>query len=156
MVGLERAVEFYVRGAPIPQGSLTAHAHKRKDNTIYASVHYEVGSKLHRWRRSIAVAARDEWGEQPTYHHVRLTLTFYMKRPLSHYKGIDFGLKPRYDRVAHETAPDLDKLVRAVMDALSEVIYADDKQVTEIVARKIYVPQYEWPEGVQIVVRAVP
>lgn len=36
--------------------------------------------------------------------------------------------------------PDLDKLVRATMDALTGVIYADDAQVVEISTRKQYGP----------------
>jgi Holliday junction resolvase RusA-like endonuclease len=35
-------------------------------------------------------------------------------------------------------APDLDKLVRAVLDALTAVAYRDDGQVTRITATKEY------------------
>ena len=44
--------------------------------------------------------------------------------------------KPKSDH--HTTAPDLDKLTRAVLDALTGVLYLDDKQVIELHARKQY------------------
>ncbi len=36
--------------------------------------------------------------------------------------------------------PDLDKLVRATLDALTGVIYQDDGQVVNIIASKVYGP----------------
>jgi len=66
---------------------------------------------------------------------------FWFPRPASHY-GIKAGisyLKP--------TAPiepissrvgDLDKLCRAILDALTGVAYLDDRQVVELDARKAY------------------
>jgi len=152
----ERSIAFYVKGAPIPQGSLTAHATKRKDGTLFAAVHYPSGSKLHAWRREISKAARAEWGDHMTYHPVRLQLIYWMKRPLSHYRTVEMLLRPGYERLSHETTPDLDKLVRATMDALTDVIYEDDKQVVEIVAHKLYVPRYTQSEGLQANIHAVP
>jgi Holliday junction resolvase RusA-like endonuclease len=34
--------------------------------------------------------------------------------------------------------PDLDKLVRAILDSLTGVVWRDDAQVVDIVARKVY------------------
>ena len=152
----ERSVTFYVRGAPIPQGSVEAHVGRRKDGSRYASVHYRVGTKLHAWRRTISVAARAEWGGEMTYHPVRLELTFYMKRPLSHYQGLEMTLRPAYQKVAHDTVPDLDKLVRAVMDALTECVYSDDSQVIDVTASKRYVPNATHPPGVEVTINALP
>lgn len=36
------------------------------------------------------------------------------------------------------TKPDIDNILKCVLDALNDVAYQDDKQVTEIVARKLY------------------
>lgn len=60
---------------------------------------------------------------------VRLTLAFYMPRPKKFDKRPD---------AAHQTAPDWDKLSRAVSDALSKVAYLDDRQVVEAVVGKFY------------------
>jgi len=48
-------------------------------------------------------------------------------------------LKPRtVTRPEPSVAPDLDKLVRAVLDGLTAIAYRDDGQVTLITASKIY------------------
>ena len=91
-----------------------------------------------------------------TYHPVRLTLVFYMKRPLSHYVGLAGDIKIAYLRVAHDTVPDLDKLVRAVMDALTECVYSDDSQVIDVAASKRYVPNATHPPGVEVTINALP
>lgn len=59
---------------------------------------------------------------------VRLTVVFYLPRPKSAPKRI----------TAHTTAPDLDKLVRALGDALTGVVYRDDAQIVDLVALKRY------------------
>ncbi len=61
---------------------------------------------------------------------VRLTIAFYLPRPKKYGKRGVF--------VPHCTTPDLDRLERAVLDALSQVAYHDDKQVTELIAGKYY------------------
>ena len=54
---------------------------------------------------------------------------FYLPRPKKYQRRL---------HVAHTTAPDLDKLVRSVLDALTEVVYLDDAQVVEVLAVKRY------------------
>ena len=155
-MGGERQVTFYVAGAPIPQGSVTAHAARRKDGSHYGVVHYAVGSKLHAWRREVSKGARAAWGDDMTYHPVTLALVFYKARPLAHYQGLAFDVRPRYADDVPDGAPDLDKLVRAVMDALTEVVYFDDAQVVEIGATKRYVPNREFRPGVEVSIIALP
>lgn len=147
----ERSVSFDVRGAPVPQGSVVAYAAKRKDGSHYGVVHYAVGTKLHAWRRAVSVAARAEWGDELTFHHVTLDLLFHIKRPNSHFVGLHGDIQPRYINARPDNPPDLDKLVRAVMDALTDIVYGDDSQVTSICAEKIY-----GTPGVRVSIRAVP
>lgn len=51
---------------------------------------------------------------------------------------------PRPQRPKHKqhciTRPDIDKLSRAVLDALTGVFYADDARVVELRVRKLYAP----------------
>ena len=53
---------------------------------------------------------------------------------------LEFQLRrPRTVRREYPTVPpDLDKLIRAVLDSLSGIAYIDDSQVVEIIARKSY------------------
>jgi crossover junction endodeoxyribonuclease RusA len=59
---------------------------------------------------------------------VRVTMAFYLPRPQSLPKRVS----------AHVKAPDLDKLTRAVFDALTGVAFHDDAQVVDLVATKRY------------------
>lgn len=61
---------------------------------------------------------------------VRLSLAFYLARPKA--------LMRRGVPVAHLKKPDLSKLIRAVEDALTGVVYIDDSQVVELLAMKQY------------------
>ena len=49
---------------------------------------------------------------------------------------LHFMVRPR----RQGDAPDLDKLVRAVLDALTGIAYLDDKQVVAIAARRTLLP----------------
>ena len=52
---------------------------------------------------------------------------------------------PKTKEVPHTKKPDLDNLVKSVVDGLSGFIYADDKQIVEIHATKRYAKRQEEP-----------
>lgn len=61
------------------------------------------------------------------------------------WETIDQGKRP-------EVRPDIDNIVKIVMDALNGTAYKDDSQVVEVRARKVYALGYE---GVHIMVEEV-
>jgi Holliday junction resolvase RusA-like endonuclease len=61
---------------------------------------------------------------------VRVTAAFHLPRPKKFSK--------RGVPVAHLTAPDLDKLTRAILDPLKQIVWGDDSQVVELVVLKRY------------------
>ncbi len=77
---------------------------------------------------------------------VRLTVEFVLPRPKSH---------PKRRETLHTKKPDLDKLTRAVLDALIGVVYDDDSQVVALAATKRHAQIAEQP-GASIVVVSVP
>jgi Holliday junction resolvase RusA-like endonuclease len=81
------------------------------------------------WRRTIAWSASRELEDGFTLFDGPLILeaTFFRPRPKSWKKSRHYPT----------SAPDLDKLVRAVGDALKGVIYRDDSQIVGIYARKL-------------------
>ncbi len=107
---------FSVDGQPVPQGSM---------KVINGHVIHSRGSALAAWRSSIALEARKA-GAFPSREPIVLDITFRLLRPRT------------VKRKEPTVPPDLDKLVRAVLDALTAIAYLDDSQVTEIYARKIY------------------
>jgi len=126
-------VRFEVSGRPVPQGSVVAHMKGGR-----ASIHYAAGSGLAAWRNQVASAAREAWGETVYGGPFTIGLQFLMQRPKSHYADLRGTVKPRYRWEQPSVQPDLDKLVRAILDALTGVVWRDDGQVTQIVASKEY------------------
>jgi crossover junction endodeoxyribonuclease RusA len=105
----------------------------------------QVNSKKHKaWRTAIVSTCIDELPEGwvPLDEPVELIVNFYMPKPKS------------VDRPLPSVAPDLDKLVRAVGDALAIAgVYADDSRIVRISARKLYAQGIE--PGATIEVRTV-
>ena len=66
-------------------------------------------------------------GAQPYEGAIEIRASFYMPRPKS------------VKRAEPTVKPDLDKLQRALLDALTSIVYRDDAQVVEIRASKHYV-----------------
>jgi crossover junction endodeoxyribonuclease RusA len=68
---------------------------------------------------------------------VSLAVVFYMPRPKSLPKKV----------TEHTKKPDLDKLVRALKDALTGIVWTDDSQVVQLQARKVYVAEQAMPRA---------
>ena len=114
---------FFVPGLPKPQGSKRAFV--RNGKPILAE---SAGVPLQDWRTSVAVVASAHFPDGPLHRPVAATIAFHLPRPKS---------LPR--RVHHHTKrPDLDKLTRAVLDALQGVAVRDDAQVWRLDVRKQY------------------
>ena len=109
-------IQFRAEGIPVPQGSM---------KVINGRVLHSQGSALAVWRSTIAWSAKQA-GAIPVADPIQMTLVFIMSRPKT--------VKREFPSVA----PDLDKLIRAALDALTGVAYLDDGQVVEIHAHKIY------------------
>jgi Holliday junction resolvase RusA-like endonuclease len=71
---------------------------------------------------------------------ISLHLVFYFVRPRTHFKtGKKTWNVLREDApLFYTSAPDVDKLARAVLDALSGILFIDDRQVAVLEARKLY------------------
>lgn len=127
---------FFVAGIPQPQGSARAFVNKRTMRAIVTSDN----PKLKGWRDTIVLFARKHFREATT-GPVSLELAFYLPAPK----------KPV--REMHTTRPDLDKLVRAIGDALKDAgAYADDSQIIFTLAAKSYASANAGKVGVSIIV----
>ena len=114
-------VNVLVYGTPVPQGS------KRH---VGRGILVESAAGLKDWRHDVTVAARKEMDRRlPLEGPVSVFLTFSLRRPKS---------TPR--RILHPvTRPDLDKLARGVLDALTAAgVFGDDSQVVELTCGKQY------------------
>ncbi len=123
------AVAFRVAGMPRPQGSTRAFMHG--DKPVITSTTKGLGP----WRDAIGWEARRAGGRMLT-GAVRIEATFLLPRPKS-----DTLASGRLAASALEypaKRPDIDKLARALLDALTGVAYRDDSQVVALVVGKRY------------------
>ena len=117
-------LELIVEGSPVPQGSFR---HIGNGRIISAN------PKLNNWRQTIADQIAQQTHHRLIEARIRLELVFTLPRPKS------VSIKRR---AVPTTKPDLDKLTRAVMDAISLERYCqiikDDFLVTDLHAVKRY------------------
>lgn len=118
---------FRVYGIPAPQGSKKP----RVSSKGKPYVQEQSAKTLVPWRSAVREAALIARGDALTMlHPVELQVIFYMPRPAS--------VTPK-KRLYPHVAPDLDKMVRGVGDALKEAgVYKDDAQIVVIKAQKLY------------------
>ena len=135
---------FFVPGIPVAKGSAKAFYNKKAGKIV---VMQDNRSRQKPWASMISYTAQES-GVQIVDGPVVLSLTFNMPRPKSHYgSGKNSAVLKLGSPTYHTSVPDLDKLVRCVMDALTGIAWHDDKQVASIRTAKRY---YGDGPGVQI------
>lgn len=147
------ALVLTVAGRPQPAGSKRAFAHRHTGRMVVM----DDAKSSAAWKRDVAVAARATlaqlgMGGTLLEGPLGLDVTFVLTRPRRHYRT-GRNLKELRD-VAPAfpiVRPDTTKLVRAVEDALTGVVWVDDAQVVEQTARKVYGD----PERCEIAVHAI-
>jgi crossover junction endodeoxyribonuclease RusA len=137
-------IDFAVHGVPQPQGSAKAFMPKGARFPIVTSDN----PNLKDWRLLVAAAAQpaaQAHGIILLATPVGITLRFVLPCPQSARKRQG---KP------HMTRPDLDKLARACLDALTGVLFQDDGQVVSLACEKRYTREGEAP-GVRVTVETL-
>jgi crossover junction endodeoxyribonuclease RusA len=125
---------FHVPGKPAPQGS------KRH---VGRGIMVESSKELGPWRERVALCAHNAMcGRSLLDGAVRVRLDLTLPRPKS---------APKRSTPHAVKRPDVDKLVRAILDAITDVIIADDSQVVDLHATKRLAELGETP-GVAITV----
>lgn len=129
---------FAVAGVPTPKGSTKAFYVPSLGRAVVT----EDNARTRPWAALVRDAASEAIGVHGItglYYvrgvPVRLDVTCVMPRPASLPKRVTQPTKK----------PDLDKLVRTIKDALTGIVWQDDSQVVEIVARKRFVTTGERP-----------
>lgn len=131
---------FRVFGEPSPQGSKIPGVSSKTGKKF---VRDQGGQKLKDWRKAVTEAARvvraalhpEQMIEEgvPTFGKevaVSVQIVLYVPRPPS---------VPVRKRALPSVKPDLDKMIRAILDAMKDaLVYKDDGQVVKIWAIKQY------------------
>lgn len=119
---------FNVFGKPVPQGSWVPFISK---STGRAMAKPSNEKELNAWRKLVADTAnacRPPWLHEPYDGPVYVKLVYVRRRNDSDYLADGVTLRkgaPRYPA----TAPDVDKLTRAMLDALTGVAFTNDARV---------------------------
>ena len=138
--------QLFVPGVPAPQGS------KRH---VGNGVLVESSKRLRPWRATVTAAIVEAgWAHDPILAGpVHVAVQFDLPRPAYHYgTGRNAGVLKSRAPLWHDKRGDVDKLSRAVLDALTEAgAIRDDAQVASLSATK----QYAAIPGVQIILRTL-
>lgn len=135
-------VRFFAAGLPVPKGSGAALVSRSTGKPFWKPSRSQ---SLYRWQASVrafAASAMREAGQRLHAGPVCIDLHFFLPRPR----------RPRC--AMPDVRPDIDKLARAVFDALTGTCFDDDCRVVKALVEK----RWEWPEngpGVSVHVRPV-
>ena len=129
-------IVFTVRGVAAPQGSTRAFVVKGRAITTNKT------PALTAWRQAIAEEARKVAPPALLEGAVKVSCFFRFVPPKSR----------RKQGMTHFQRPDIDKLLRAVLDACTGVLWHDDAQVQVLRGQKVYLD----PPGVEVVVTQCP
>lgn len=125
-----QGVEFTVAGIPAPQGS--------KVRTRYGMREDNPATKP--WRSAVAWEATAAMTGRPAFvGPVTVNVRLYFPRPKGHYgTGRNANTIKTTAPAYCATKPDLDKLVRAIGDAITGIVVRDDSQIVSLHALKLY------------------
>jgi len=128
--------KFRVHGDAVPQGSWVAFISK---TTGRAMAKPSNETPLKAWRRHVAqtaTATRPDWLREPSDGPIYISLVFVRERG-DDYLADGVTLKKGARRFP-DTSPDIDKLTRAMLDALTDVAFTNDARVVTCLATKRY------------------
>jgi len=126
-------LEFTVFGKPETAGSKRAFVIPGKDGGKPRARIVDDNPKTKSWQGQVAYTAKRAWPSMTlALGPVFLRATFYFARPDGHYgTGRNAGkLKPSAPK-HHTQTPDSLKLMRAIEDAFTGVLYKDDRQIVD-------------------------
>lgn len=122
-------IDFNVDGDVAKKGSVRTFVRGRR------AIMVPMDLKLAPWTKRVMIAATKARGLRPLLDGaVEVRATFTMRRPHDHYlRGV---LRDTAPELPILRTGDLDKMARALLDAMSGVIYVDDSQVVTTIMHK--------------------
>lgn len=137
---MRQTATITVMGRPIPKGSMLAFKHAKTSKAVIVPDN----EKLPEWEALVAAEALVVWkklGYTVSRGPVSVDLKVFRKRPAKHFgTGRNAGrLRPDApDYPMTVNTGDIDKLKRAIHDALEGICYVNDSQVVESCGYKLW------------------
>jgi Holliday junction resolvase RusA-like endonuclease len=124
-------IDFFVAGIPKAQPRVKAFVRGG-----HAGVYTPDSADA--WKQSVRQQAVANAPESLVAHPIRVELDFFLPRPKAHLDK--HGVPKSKSPVWHCKKPDLDNLIKAVTDAITDTqrVWLDDSQIYEITATKTY------------------
>lgn len=141
--------ELFVPGTPAPSGSKSPFVYKDKKTGKHKASLAPANKRQKPWMQVVATYARMKYRGPLLTGGIILNATFCFHRKKGHYTATGKLSKKGRENPNHTVKPDRDKLLRAVQDAMSGIVYKDDCQIWTGDTKKVYVGLDE-PEGVLI------
>lgn len=138
-VDASTAIDFVVDYLPIAQPR-QRHSIRGSGQQARVVNYTPSGHAVNTLKALAARAARGVWIWEPTREAVRINLLFVLPRPATR----TWKTKPMR-REWMTSKPDLDNLAKAILDALTGVLYADDAQVVDLRLAKVIAAGGEAP-----------
>jgi len=134
------SIEFTVWGSPIAQPR-QRHRVIQAHGKVFAHNYTPKRDPVNQWKSDVRTTAVKAWDD---YHNISnnhplwdgpvwLQIWFYLPRPASRSRKKDSD-----GSIPCPVKPDAENLAKSVMDALSGIIYVDDRQIYELVIRKYF------------------
>lgn len=144
---------LFVPGQPVPQGSKSGFVNKKTGRVQIV----DKDVRLPAWRMKVTAHARDAIQhhtvalDYPLDGPVGVRIDFVMPRPKGHYgTGKNTSILKPSAPTHPASMPDLDKLLRAIFDALTDAqVWRDDGQVVWCHTAKHY-DGPTWPGGIGV------
>jgi len=144
---------FFVPGTPRPGGSKKPF----RIPTTGQIVLTDAGKYTKEWRAVVTHEAFAAAGGRPLLSDaLNLDVIFFLRRPKGHFgSGKNAGVLKASARPYPISKPDATKLVRALEDAMTGIVWRDDAQVVDQRARKLYTDAEHPTEGALVVVQVM-
>lgn len=153
---MTRSIEFFVPGQPRSKGSTRSFMHSKSGKVVTLGMSTSTRS----WQARVASFAAQRWTGGVSDKPFHVTCVAVLDRPKSHCGTGRNSARLKDDApyypTGHNTG-DVDKLLRAVLDGLTGVVFKDDSQVVQArtVKRYIYVDDADGSLGMLISVMEV-
>lgn len=141
---MSQLISFTVLGIAAPQGSMRAFVGKKTGRAFMTSDN----KRTMPWRQDVAACAERACAVAPKLWPItgacEMQVVFCLPRPMGHHgkKGLRKSAPP-----FPEKKPDLSKLIRAVEDALTGIVYDDDARIVRHDAKKTYADDGQVPHA---------
>ena len=131
----QRVMSIIVLGTPQAKGSMKSIPFADKESGKLRVNTFSDSKRSDAWENTVKLQALSVWRRNlgadalPLEGAVKLRIGFRLPRP----KSVSVKKRP-----LPIVKPDVDKMLRSILDALTGVVFNDDAQVTAIEARKTY------------------